>query len=431
MPVHTVGGSVYDPQVYGRRVGYHPSEAVFNGIDRSAYLLDRPSDAEYERRHACVRRFMQERGLDCLIVQSGAGASACQNVRWLTNQLPQFGNAYLVVSANGEMTLFVGFQFLVDPARRAQVIIEDVRGGAPRDFGRMAASRVKELGHKEGRIGIVEVDAGSIPPQDLEVFAHDLKGASVEFVTDDWWSEVRLIKGPEEIDFMERAAAIGDKVIEAIVDNIRPGMTEAELFGCAYAALFKNGGELGSPLLMLGSSDTFASGSALHRERPQNRVLQRGDIVCEELDTWYCDGSVASTSKPVALGEPSDSYLEMVELMLKVYEAEIDHLRPGRTSEDLRRAAAPILEAGYAGTCPVLFGIPGRGAGEFPCAVAFDDPASHRPAPFVLRPGMTVVLHPYPCSVDYRKGVEISDTWLITEDEPRCLHRYPRRLTIV
>lgn len=422
---------MYDPQVYGRRVGYYPSWEVFESIDRSAYLLDRPSDAEYERRHAAASRFMQERGLDCLVVQSGAGASACQNVRWLTNQLPQFGNAYLVISAKGEMTLFVGFQFLVDPARRAQVIVEDVRGGAPRDFGLMTARRVKELGYAKGRIGIVEVDAGSVPPQDLKVFADELQGAFLEFVTDEWWAEVRLIKSPEEILFMERAASIGDKVIEAIVESVRPGMTEAELFGCAYAALFKNGGELGSPLLMLGSSHTFASGSALHRERPQNRVLQRGDVVCEELDTWYSDGSVASTSKPVALGEPSDSYLEMAELMLKVYEAEIDQLRPGRTNEDLRRAAAPILEAGYTGTCPVLFGIPGRSAGEYPCAVAFDDPASHRPLPFVLQPGMTVVLHPYPCSVDYRKGVEISDTWLITEGEPRCLHRYPRRLTIV
>ena len=87
---------------------------------------------------------------------------------------------------------------------------------------------------------------------------------------------MRLIKSAEEIAFMEKAAAIGDKVVEAIADTMKPGMTEAALFACAYEALFKNGGELGSPLLMLESSNTFASRSALHRERPQNRVLQRG-----------------------------------------------------------------------------------------------------------------------------------------------------------
>ena len=32
------------------------------------------------------------------------------------------------------MTLFVGFQFLVDPARRAQVIVEDVRGRTSEGF---------------------------------------------------------------------------------------------------------------------------------------------------------------------------------------------------------------------------------------------------------------------------------------------------------
>ena len=43
---------------------------------------------------------------------------------------------------------------------------------------------------------------------------------------------------------MEKAAAIGDKVVEAIADTMKPGMTEADLFACAYEALFKNGGEL-------------------------------------------------------------------------------------------------------------------------------------------------------------------------------------------
>jgi Xaa-Pro dipeptidase len=421
----------YDPQIYGRRVGYYPSSEVFRKVSRSAYLLDRPSDAEYVRRHGVVRKFMEGKGLDCLLVQSGGGASASQNVRWVTNQLPQFGSSYLVVPAEGEMTLFVGFQFLVDPSRRAQVVVEDVRGGPPRDFARMAAARVKELGRGRQRIGIVEVDTGSIPPADLTLFAEELPHAEFEVVTDDWWRQVRLIKSNEEIDFMERAAAIGDKVVEAIVAHVRPGITEAEIFGCAYSALFQNGGELGSPLLMLESSNTFTSTSALHRERPQNRTLQAGDIICQEMDTWYSDGSVASTSKPIALGAISDEYMSMVELMLRVYESEIGQLRPGKTNEDLRRAAAPILESGYSGTCPVLFGIPGRSAGEYPCALTFDDPASHRPEPFVLEPGMTVVLHSYPYSPDCTKGVEISETWVVTEGEPRCLHKYPRRLTVL
>jgi Xaa-Pro aminopeptidase len=423
--------NVYDPQIYGRRVGYYPSSEVFKNVDRSVYLLDRPSDAEYERRHNAARAFMETNGLDCLLIQSGAGASESLNTRWMTNQLPQFGNSYLVVPATGEMTLFVGFQFLVDPSRRAQVIIEDVRGAAPRDFGRMAAERLKELGCAKSRIGIVEIDTGSMPAGDLKLFAVELPDACFEFVTDAWWREVRLIKSSEEIEFMEKAASIGDRVVEAIVETIKPGMTEADIFACAYSALFKNGGELGSPLLMLESSNTFASTSALHRERPQNRVLQKGDIICQEMDTWYSDGSIATTSKPIALGEPSEEYMEMVDLMLKVYEEEIEQLRPGKTNEDLRKAAAPILEKGFSGTCPVLFGLPGRSAGEYPCAIAFDDPASHKPKPFVLEPGMTVVLHPYPYSLDYTKGVEISDTWVITEGEPRCLHKYPRQLTII
>ena len=55
---------MFDPQVYGRRVGYYPSSEVFKKVDRSAYLLDRPSDAEYERRFKVIREFMEIGGME-------------------------------------------------------------------------------------------------------------------------------------------------------------------------------------------------------------------------------------------------------------------------------------------------------------------------------------------------------------------------------
>ena len=424
----------WDPNVYGRRVGYYPTSEVFKNLDRSEHVLDRPSDAEYERRHKAIRKFMENKGLDCLLLQS-IGPGSWVNVRWVTNVLPlSSSNTYLVIPAKGEMTLFTGFQWVVDPVRRAQTVIEDVRGGYPiRHFGSMTVERIKELGYTKGKIGIVslrsDVAPDSIPGSDLKLFAEELPQAQFEFVTNDWWKQLRLIKSNEEIEFMEKAAAVGDRMIEALVENARPGITEADLFGVMYGTLFKYGGE--PVLVMLDSTNTFHSTSAFHRPRPKNRVLQHGDIIHQEIWLAYSDGSQAGIGYPIALGQPSKEYLEMTGLMLRVYNDVIDQLRPGKTTKDLQKAAAPLLEAGYSSDCPACWGVPYRNCGEYPCAMVFDDPAGHLPEPFVFAPGMTIHVRIYIKTIDFTKGVEIGEMWVITEDEPRCLNKYPRQLTIV
>jgi len=435
---------LYDPEkwdhnVYGRRWGYYPSADVFKNLDRSQYYYDRPSDAEYERRHAAVRKFMENKGLDCLLIQATPfGGRGWTNVRWLTNTLPFFSdNSFLIFPSEGDMTLYTGFQWVVDPVRRAQCIIEDVRGGyPPRDWARMIVERIKELGYSKGKIGIVSIGfaqgkmsiepsslyTDSMPVNDLKMYTEELPDVEFEFVTNDWWNELRLIKHPEEIQFMERACQIADKMVEAVLENVRPGMTEGEYYGIVHKTMYENGGE---PLLLLmDATNTYNSISSFHRPRPKNRTLQHGDCLHQELWIAYIDGSYGAQGYSIFLGQPSKEYLEMVRLVSRCYDDVIKQLRPGKTNDDLQKAAFPLLEAGYANDCPVCWGMPGRNCRELPSIEVFPDPNGHYPDPFVLEAGMTLQVRLYPKSIDFTKAVEVGETWLITDDEPRCLNKF-------
>lgn len=429
----------WDHNVYGRRWGAYPTSEVFKNIDRTQYLFDRPSDVEYERRHKAVRKFMENRGLDCLIIQaSPGGGRGWTNLRWMTNMIPFFSdNAFLVFPLKGEPTLYSGFQWVVDPYRRAQCIIEDVRGGyPPRDWARMIVDRIKELGYDKGKIGLVGLGYSqgkvsiekpnfyidSFPINDLKIYDEAFPKAQFEFVTNDWWQELRLIKSPEEIQFMEKACEIGDKMVEAIVENVRPGMTEAQMFGIVHKRMYECGG---TPiLLLLESTNTFRPNSAFHRPEAKNSVLQHGECLHQEMWVGYCDGSYGSVGYTIFLGQPSKEYLEMSRLLLRCYEDVVNQLRPGKTNEDLENAAFPLLEAGYANDCPICWGIPGRNCRELPSVHVFPDPHGHHPDPFVLKPGMTPHVRLYPKSTDFTRGVEIGEMWLITEGEPRCLNKF-------
>jgi len=70
---------------------------------RKPYLDPDFSDAEYDRRLEVVRAGMARDNLDALIVYCGAGSSA--NARWLTNFQPVSGSTFVVVRADGGITM--------------------------------------------------------------------------------------------------------------------------------------------------------------------------------------------------------------------------------------------------------------------------------------------------------------------------------------
>src|SRR5690242_15530352 len=113
------------------------------------------SDGEYRRRHALLRKAMDERGLDCLAIYGaplffGTDPGA-PNLAWLASYAPAV-HGYVVFPREGELTLVIYVPAHVPNAREISVI-DDVRSGT--DLPAILRDRVRELDCERGRIGIV------------------------------------------------------------------------------------------------------------------------------------------------------------------------------------------------------------------------------------------------------------------------------------
>ena len=54
---------------------------------------------------------------------------------------------------------------------------------------------------------------------------------------------LRFIKSENELECMRKAYAISELAIEAIINEIKPGMTELQVVGIAQREIYKHGGE--------------------------------------------------------------------------------------------------------------------------------------------------------------------------------------------
>ena len=395
-------------------------------VSQSRFEYTRVSDEEFDRRHRIVREFMRDEGLDALVVMGAAAIQdrAWTNVRWLTNHAGcQLSNAeYVVVPVEEDQPLTLATVWMYEevPARRARAedIVDDIRSTGVRAI-EPVVERLKELSVEGGTIGVVPVDGDlGIHANDRDRLREEFPETELRHVTREFW-ELRMIKSDEEIEMIEKSAAIGDRVMESIRENVELGMTESEVFGIAAETMARHGGELPT-MILVASTNTYDSDDSKQRMRPVNRKLQKGDTIIQEYTPRYPDGAESQISRPVFLAEPAEEYKEMTELMLEVYDDLMDAIRAGNTAQDLIEAVEPIKEAGYEHGAPVAHASVGGGVSARPLIRPNSDDAD-----LVLEENMVLIPEPAIRTPDHTKGVFICDTVAVTDGEPRRLNDYP------
>ena len=79
-------------------------------IERNDYKWPTFSDAEFKRRHQIAQQFMDERGLDCLLVagNNGIWERCWANIRWLSNYMGTMElDSFVVFPRQGEPTVLI------------------------------------------------------------------------------------------------------------------------------------------------------------------------------------------------------------------------------------------------------------------------------------------------------------------------------------
>jgi Xaa-Pro aminopeptidase len=152
----------------------------------------------------------------------------------------------------------------------------------------------------------------------------------------------RSIKSPEEIELLALNGAIGDTMLEAFKQAIRPGIREYELFAVLGQSLLEQHGEVLSTRLVASGTNTNPWMSEAH-----DKQVRRGDLVAVDTDAAGYEGYVIDVSRTFLCGdEPTAGQIEAYRAAHECVTGMRELAKPGCSWESFVRNA-PTLPAKY------------------------------------------------------------------------------------
>ena len=373
-------------------------------------------DAKLER----VRALMAEQELDALVVR------APDNVLYLTNFWGMKGYDACVFPREGEPVLICLEASEEDAANTAWTgDIRLVRGYAD-DDPRPVAARTLEAAlaaaKDHGRVGL-ELSLGTQ--------ASDRMVGEPTTFTKGWfdaWPDAadamgvlnaaRAIKTSQEVERMRLANEICAAAMEHVRAELRIGMTESEAAAIWQGFVHGQGtGWQGKVELALPFSLVWSGPGIKTFTATGHRLVQENEPTLFEI--WVCaDGYWADHTKLLCPGELRAEYRELEAGLLAVYDAAIDHCKPGASFAELDRLVrAGIAELGYPGqpTHPICHGVGAR---------AHEPPYAHQAGGGEIAEGMVLAIEPG-CYWEGGGGLRVEDNFLITAAGAEKLSPFP------
>jgi Xaa-Pro aminopeptidase len=327
-------------------------------------------------------------------------------VQWLC-RWPVTREAIVVFTPEARDTLFVQFRNHVPNAERIATEA-DVRWGGESTIESVVAE-LESRGATGVRIGIV----GQLPfgywarLQSLAGEVVDLNAA---------YARLRLVKSPEELEWVRAGVRLTDQAIAALEDGARPGLTETQLADLVERAYVAEGGT--NHIHYLAVTPMNAPSLGVPAQWPSDRRLTSGDaLVCEiSASFWDYPGQVLRT---FTVGEePTALYRDLHDVAQRTFDAIVSRLRPGVRASELVQALRIVEDAGFTVCDDLVHGFVG---GYLPPILHDSSPAGDA-ADFVFQAGMTVVVQPNVITPDGSAGVQTGELLLVADGGAERLH---------
>jgi Xaa-Pro aminopeptidase len=232
--------------------------------------------------------------------------------------------------------------------------------------------------------------------------------------------ELRIVKGPQEVAALRRAAEAIDRVHARVGEWLRPGRTEAAV-GRDIAEAMTAEGHATASFQIVGSGPNGAS----PHHHTSDRVIETADVVVVDIGGAMPDGYCSDSARTyVAGGEPPPDVLAYYGVVQQAQQAAVEAVRPGVPAEQVDAAARDLIAA--AGYGELFVHRTGHGIGleehEEPYIVA----GNAEP----LVPGMAFSVEPG-IYLPGRHGVRIEDIVMCTEHGGQRLNESPRELVVL
>ena len=239
-------------------------------------------------------------------------------------------------------------------------------------------------------------------------------------------SKMRLIKGPEEIALMRKAASYADWMLSEGVRLLRGGgrPTEIDLEQTMVSGLIRKMQHELDPVIavpgLAGAIVPSGPRSAFPHGLPTGRRIAPGENLILSV-ACFVGGYFAESERTFLLGEPSREQCFRYETDRQAQEIGVQALRAGtRCAEANRRCLGVIREAGLG---QFILHRQGHGIG----VQNHEPPWIEDGDETILAPGMTVSCEPG-IYCPGQGGYRVSDSVLVTVDGPDRLTQFPRDL---
>ncbi len=152
---------------------------------------------------------------------------------------------------------------------------------------------------------------------------------------------LRLVKAPEELIYMKKAAEITTLAYEPVFKAMRPGLIEGEISGLLDYGFRQRGGEGPAYPSIVGSGE---NGCFLHYSK-NSKVMKDGELVVIDAGArcqYACD---VSRTLPVN-GRFTEAQARVYDIVLEAEEVSIRRSRPGVSLAQVYQAAVEVLVRG-------------------------------------------------------------------------------------
>lgn len=181
-----------------------------------------------------------------------------------------------------------------------------------------------------------------------ELLRIDAGGAGVRpdlVPLDDTLCELRMVKDETELELLARACSITSEAFSAVLDRLRPGVTEREYAIALERAMI----DLGAEALAFDTIVASGPNGAIPHHVPGDRPFCSGDLVTIDCGARF-GGYHADMTRTVAIGRPADWQREIYQITEQAQAAGVAAARDGADVIDVDAAARDLIEAaGYAG----------------------------------------------------------------------------------
>ena len=294
--------------------------------------------AEYYERIAKFQARIKAAGLDACLVHGTESDFA--NVRYLTEYWPTFEQAGVFVPAVGDAVLLIGPESWKYAVGRSVVkkiaMMLNYRESAEPDYPGIALATYPEVvklamgRRKLKKLGLVGTAVMTKPT--LDAVAAQLPGVEV-VVADEVFRPLRWIKSENELNCHRKAFKVAEKAVQAMLNELKPGMTEFQAIGIAQREIYANGGEYEGHSLYCFGGDRTSNGIS----RPTSAKLRRNEIIQINIGARV-GGYSSSIGLPVWFGRIPAKQLELVKFALRAHKYTIELMKAGADAAGIAKA---------------------------------------------------------------------------------------------